>query len=77
VRAQGAQPATRQSHDTEFCFYFVLSGTVTVELGDATHVLTADDSIAIPGCMAYALADASVDLELLEITLPGEVGKIG
>jgi hypothetical protein len=33
----------------------------------------ADDSIAIPGGMAYALAEASSDLELLEITLPGEV----
>jgi len=48
---------------------------VTVELGGAAHVLTLDDSIAIPGGMAYALADASSDLELLEITLPGEVAN--
>lgn len=77
VRAKDAQAATRQRHDTEFCFYFVLGGAVTVGFDGATHVLTADDSIAIPGGMNYALADASVDLELLEITLPGEVGKIG
>lgn len=77
VRAKGAQAAVRQSHDTEFCFYFVLSGAVTIELDGVTHVLTADDSIAIPGGMTYALAGASVDLELLEITLPGDAGDIG
>ncbi len=77
VRTKGAQATVRQSHDTQFCFYFVLSGAVTIVLEGATHVLTADDSITIPGGMTYALADASSDLELLEITLPGDVGKIG
>ena len=49
---------------------------MTVELDGATHALLApDDSIAIPGGMAYALADPTADLELLEITLPGKVGK--
>jgi mannose-6-phosphate isomerase-like protein (cupin superfamily) len=75
VRRKGPQAAVRQSHDTEFCFYFVLSGAVTVELEGVPHILTVDDSIAIPRGMAYALADASVDLALLEITLPGEVGN--
>jgi mannose-6-phosphate isomerase-like protein (cupin superfamily) len=75
VRPKGPQAAVRQRHDTEFCFYFVLSGAVAVELEGVPHMLTADDSIAIPGGMAYALADASVDLALLEITLPGEVGN--
>jgi mannose-6-phosphate isomerase-like protein (cupin superfamily) len=77
VRAKGAQPAVRQSHDTELCFYYVLSGAATVELDRGPQVLAADDSIAIPGGMTYALADASADLTLLEITLPGEVGEIG
>jgi len=77
VRANGVQPAVRQSHDTEFCFYYVLSGAVTVELDRGPKVLAADDSIAIPGGLTYALADASADLALLEITLPGEVGEIG
>jgi hypothetical protein len=35
--------------------------------------LTADDCITIPGGMAYALADASRDLALLEVTLPAAV----
>jgi mannose-6-phosphate isomerase-like protein (cupin superfamily) len=75
VRPKGPQAAVRQSHSTEFCFYFVLHGTVAVRLDGAAHRLAADDSIAIPGGMEYTLADASGDLELLEITLPGEVAN--
>ena len=67
-RSQG--DAVRQSHDTEFCFYFLLNGSLTVQLADAAHALAVDDSISIPGGMAYTLAQASPDLSLLEITLP-------
>ncbi|MCY7308004.1 MAG: cupin [Rhodoferax sp.] len=70
VRPDGAPLTQRQSHDTEFCFYFVLNGSVTVRLDDAAHALAVDDSITIPGGLAYALANASPDLSLLEITLP-------
>ena len=70
VRTRGLAAAVRQSHDTEFCCYFVLSGAVTVQLDGASHALTADDSVTIPGGMAYALADASGDLTMLEVTLP-------
>ena len=73
VRPNGPAGGVRQSHDTELCFYFVLSGAVTVELEGSSHALTVDDSITIPGGMAYALADASSDLALLEITLPAAV----
>jgi mannose-6-phosphate isomerase-like protein (cupin superfamily) len=75
VRPKGPHVAARQNHHTEFCFYFVLRGAVAVELDGATHVLAEDDSIAIPGDMAYALAEPSGNLELLEITLPGEVAN--
>lgn len=70
VRPNGAPGEVRQSHDTEFCFYFVLAGSVTLQLDDASHTLTVDDSITIPGGMAYALTNASGDLSLLDITLP-------
>ena len=70
VRPNGASLTQRQSHNTGFCFCFVLNGTVTVQLDDAAHALAVDDSITIPGGMAYALAPASPDLSLLEITLP-------
>ncbi len=70
VRPTGAAGNARQSHDTEFCFYFMLSGSVTLQLADTAHALAVDDSITIPGGMAYALADSSRDLTLLEVTLP-------
>ena len=62
--------AMRQRHDTEFCFYFVLAGTVQLRLDDSTHALGVDDSVTIPGGTAYTLADASADLSLMEVTLP-------
>ena len=70
IRPNGKPPGQRQSHDTEFCFYFVLSGGVTLQIDGAPHALAVDDCVTIPGGMAYALADASRDLTLLEITLP-------
>ena len=70
VRTSGPAASTRQSHDTEFCFYFVLSGSVTVQLDTASHTLAPDDCITIPGGTAYALSNASSDLMLMEITLP-------
>ena len=73
VRPNAPSAGVRQSHDTEFCFYLVLAGAVTVQLECASHALTTDDSITIPGGMAYALADPSADLALLEITLPAAV----
>ena len=69
-RPAGTADALRQRHDTEFCFYFVLSGAVTVQLDEQSCTLGADDSIAIPGGMAYGFAGTSADLTLLEVTLP-------
>ena len=62
-----------QRHDTEFCFYFVLSGSVGIGVDGASHTLAADDSITIPGGMPYALTACSPDLSLLEVTLPATV----
>jgi mannose-6-phosphate isomerase-like protein (cupin superfamily) len=70
VRVSGATPEVVQSHDTEFCFYFVLSGSLTVTQGQTRYTLLRDDSITIPGLLPYALA-ASPDLEMLEVMLPG------
>lgn len=72
VRPAGQPAAMRQSHDTEFCFYFVLSGGVTLQFDDRLHRLGVDDSVTIPGGMAYGLCAASADLTLLEVTLPAE-----
>ena len=70
VRTNGTPVDRLQHHDTEFCFYFVLSGCVTLQIEGAPHPMGVDDSVTIPGGMAYALAAASRDLTLLEITLP-------
>ena len=70
VRPHGQPPTHSQAQDTEFCFYFVLSGTVTVRVAGASHLLESDDSITIPQGAPYALTDASADLLLLEVTLP-------
>ena len=70
VRPLAGTNATTQSHDTEFCFYFVLAGSVTIDIDGAAQILGVDDSITIPGGMAYALNRCSTDLALLEVTLP-------
>ncbi len=70
VRPAGPGASGRQSHATEFCFYFVLSGAVTLQLDGMPQVLAADDCVTIPGGLAYSLVDTSRDLRLLEITLP-------
>lgn len=72
VRPDGESPPAQRLHDTEFCFFFVLSGTVKVHQGDDTYSLCADDSITIPGNMAYCFDDCSTDLVLLEVTLPAD-----
>lgn len=71
-RSGGVLPARQHWHDTEFCFYFVLAGQVTVRLGDEAVTLGRDDSITLPGNDRYGLIDASADLRLLEVTLPAD-----
>lgn len=70
VRPAQAKPATVRCHATEFCFFFVLSGSLTLEHEGRSHALRADDSLTLPGGLAYGFADCSADLELLEVTLP-------
>jgi mannose-6-phosphate isomerase-like protein (cupin superfamily) len=72
IRPDGKPADRQQRHDTEFCFYFVLSGSVSLQIDGAPHPLAVDDSVTIPGGMAYTLSGASSDLTLLEITLPAE-----
>lgn len=78
VRPAGAAVATAtvarsHAHASEFCFYFVLSGSVVMVLDGQPHALGYDDSITIPDRMAYALSAPSADLSLLEVTLPANV----
>ena len=73
VRATGAQVPRMQAHGSEFCFYFVLAGSVSLQADGKTCLLAPDDSITLPDGLPYTLSDASSDLELLEVTLPSEL----
>jgi mannose-6-phosphate isomerase-like protein (cupin superfamily) len=73
VRAVTAGPTARQAHASEFCFYFVLSGTVSLTAQGETYRLASDDSITLPDGLPYTLSEPSADLTLLEVTLPAEL----
>ncbi len=73
VRRAGAALEHSQTHASEFCFYFVLSGTVSIDIDGSCQLLAADDSITVPDRMPYFLRDASADLTLLEVTLPAQL----
>jgi quercetin dioxygenase-like cupin family protein len=75
LRCGGEQPAQWQTHAHEFCFYFVLSGRLRVEVDGQAHELAADDSITLPGDMAYAMAPLG-GCELLEVSLPGLLAPV-
>ncbi|WP_269511258.1 cupin [Burkholderia sp. IMCC1007] len=71
-RVPGAVLPELTAHDTEFCFFFVLAGSLTVLNGHARIVLNRDDSVTLPGAAPYAFEQCSDDLELLEVTLPAD-----
>ncbi|MFK7754548.1 MAG: cupin domain-containing protein [Sedimentitalea sp.] len=60
------------SHATDILFTFVMEGTVTLEgEGREAFALAAGDAFVIPPGMQTRLSDASDDVELLEVSLPG------
>ena len=73
VRPMAAGTAARQAHASEFCFYFVLSGTVSQSALGQSYLLASDDSITLPDGAPYTLSEPSADLTLLEVTLPAEL----
>jgi quercetin dioxygenase-like cupin family protein len=59
-------------HEADIHFTFVLEGSMVLEgEGREPFPLTAGDAFVIPPGMATRYAEASDDLELLEVTLPG------
>lgn len=61
-------------HDAEFVFGFVLEGGLTLECeGRAPDQLATGDTVVLPAGLAYRFSQCSADLELLDVTLPGEV----
>lgn len=71
VRAHGAAPRHRFTHDAEFVFFYVLAGTMTLQAGaPVAQSFVGGDALVLPPAMPYALTGCSPDLELLEVTLP-------
>lgn len=59
-------------HDGDILFTFVMGGTMVLEgEGKEPFALTRGDAFVIPPGMATRYAQPSGDLELLEVTLPG------
>jgi quercetin dioxygenase-like cupin family protein len=56
-------------HDAELLFHFVLRGELTL---DDEHRLGAADAFVVPAGRPFVWSDASQDLELLQVALPGE-----
>ena len=66
----GATVWTR--HEGDILFTFVMAGEFTLEgEGKEPYRLSPGDAFVIPPGMATRYVDPSVDLELLEVTLPG------
>lgn len=59
-------------HDADIHFTFVMEGTMTLEgEGKDPYTLAPGDAFVIPPGMKTRFSDASDDLELLEVALPG------
>jgi quercetin dioxygenase-like cupin family protein len=59
-------------HDGDILFTFVMSGSMVLEgEGKEPYRLSPGDAFVIPPGMATRYAEPSADLELLEVTLPG------
>lgn len=69
VRNASAAPVANHAQDSEFCFFYVLSGQMLVELDGARHELHADDSLTLPAGLPYRIS-ATQPLEFLEVLLP-------
>ncbi|WP_298261030.1 cupin domain-containing protein [uncultured Litoreibacter sp.] len=70
VKASGASDWT--SHTADILFTFVMEGSMTLHgEGKEPYSLQAGDAFVIPPDMKTKYMDASDDLELLEVSLPG------
>jgi quercetin dioxygenase-like cupin family protein len=72
VARPSGQPAPWTAHDGDILFSFVMTGAMTLEgEGKEPFRLSSGDAFVIPPGMATRYTDATADLELLEVTLPG------
>lgn len=75
VAKKGEGEPVWTAHDADILFTFVMSGTMILEGEDREpHPLQAGDAFVVPPGMRTRYADASEDIELLEVSLPGRFG---
>lgn len=66
------QPAPWTKHEGDILFSFVMTGAMTLEgEGKEPYRLSPGDAFVIPPGMATRYGDPTADLELIEVTLPG------
>lgn len=71
ARAVGPVSGEATSHTSDILFTFVLAGSVTLRgEGQGAHALAEGDAFVIPPGLPTSLGDASMGLELLEVSLP-------
>lgn len=72
VLRKGQREAEWTRHDTDILFTFVMDGQMTLEgEGRDPYSLEAGDAFVVPPGMATRYSAASVNIELLEVSLPG------
>lgn len=63
------------SHNGEFYFLFILSGTGILQT-DKDHHFSSGDAIVVPMSTGFQILDASSDLSFLEVTVPADLHLI-
>jgi quercetin dioxygenase-like cupin family protein len=72
-----SEPTGWHYHVCESQFIFALKGWVDLEFEDGRTIrLQAGESMLIPGGMKHNEIATSSEFELLEVTLPGEMGTV-
>ena len=72
-----SEPTGWHYHTCEAQFVYALKGWVDLEFEDGRKIrLQAGESLLIPGGMKHNETATSEEFELLEVTLPGEMGTV-
>lgn len=71
VLKRGAGEVGSYSHAADIHFTFVMSGTMVLEADGKSHALEEGDAFVLPPGVVAEYDDVSDDIELLEVTLPG------
>lgn len=72
-----SEPTGWHYHVCEAQFIYALKGWVDLEFEDGRSIrLQAGESMLIPGGMKHNEIATSTEFELLEVTLPGEMGTV-